>query len=140
TAGSGASGGSSQADAGAGATLLGPPTIGPPDVLGDGGVGPDDGRPQTTIRFELGARDVRRGAPLRVHGDVEADGVSCSSVRVNVYLRSSSGRQVSVGSLSTDEAGRYDGALVVDPKMEVGDYDVIVSTPGGARCGAARSE
>jgi hypothetical protein len=46
---------------------------------------------------------------------------------------------VVVGSLSTDAAGRYDGAVVIPRDLALGDYDLVVQTAGDTRCGAGRT-
>jgi hypothetical protein len=47
---------------------------------------------------------------------------------------------VTVGSLSTDARGRYDGAVVIPRDLALGEYSLVVQTPGDARCGAGRSK
>jgi hypothetical protein len=61
-------------------------------------------------------------------------------VRVDVILASDAMPQgVAVGSLSTDDRGRYDGAVIVPRDFAVGDYDLVVATPGDTRCNAGRT-
>ena len=65
----------------------------------------------------------------------------CAHVRVDVVL---TGPAVAsgavVGSLSTDEKGRYDGAIVIPRDFALGDYELVVTTPGDARCGPGKSK
>ena len=87
---------------------------------------------------ELGG-EVKRGAPLKVAGQVEADGSGCSFARVDVALRSSAGGLLPLGAVATDAAGRFAGSVTVALTVPVGDYDVVVSTPGDSRCGPGSS-
>jgi hypothetical protein len=66
---------------------------------------------------------------------VTADDAACQGARVDVALQSSTGGSYALGSLPTDEDGRYDGAVTVRLDVPVGDYRLIVSTPGNATCG-----
>jgi hypothetical protein len=45
----------------------------------------------------------------------------------------------SIGSLSTNDQGRFDGAVIVPRDFAVGDYDLMVSTAGDTRCGPGRT-
>ena len=49
-------------------------------------------------------------------------------------------QSVVVGSLSTDEQGRYDGAVVIPRDFALGDYDLVVATPGDSRCAPGISQ
>ncbi len=80
--------------------------------------------------------EVRRGMPFKLAGEVKTNGSPCAHVRVDVLLRSTTAPGgVSIGSLSTNERGAYDGAVVVPRELPLGEYDVIVRTQGGGRCG-----
>jgi hypothetical protein len=61
-------------------------------------------------------------------------------VRVDFGLKSSTGRLLPIQSLSADEQGRYSGVVVVPLGVEVGDYELVVSTPGDTRCGKGSVE
>lgn len=104
----------------------------------DGGT-ETDSRPHPTFTMKAVGGEVRRGAPLRVSGTLEADERACSYARIDVSLRSADGRQSPLGALATDGAGRFDGAVTIPLSVQVGDYDVVVSTPGDSRCGPGRS-
>jgi hypothetical protein len=100
--------------------------------------------------------DVHRGLPLHLQGQVQSAGAPCSHLRVDIILMgrvdrsgradrpSASGgtaaQGTTVGSLSTDDRGRYDGAVVIPRDLALGDYDLVVQTPGDARCGAGRTK
>jgi hypothetical protein len=47
---------------------------------------------------------------------------------------------MTIGALPTDGDGRFQGSVTVPLDVDVGDYDVVVSTPGAAVCGPGRSE
>lgn len=83
---------------------------------------------------------VLRGSPLRVEGKVKTDYGPCAFVRVNVLLRDPrTSRRFEIGAVSTDEDGRFAGSVVIPLELHVGDYDVLVATPGDARCGPGTS-
>lgn len=135
----GADGGASGPDGGSSFT----PT--PSSTLGsvDGGLSPtpaDDERPASKLEVKMSAGQVRRGEPLAVSGRVEADGDGCRGVRVDFALRADSGRLVPIQSLSAGEDGRFDGSIVVPHNLEVGEYELVVSTPGDARCGVGTNQ
>src|SRR5262249_31801991 len=95
--------------------------------------------------------DVHRGLPLHLQGQVTGAGGPCAHLRGDVGLVARSGRGpvpppgarwtpgATGGPLSTDGRGRYDGAVVIPRDLALGDYDLVVQTPGDARCGAGRT-
>ena len=114
-----------------------PPTP-PPPVPSSAPVDPNATPAEISIAST--GTEVRRGMPFKVSGQVKTSGAACSHVRVDVLLRSASAPAgVAVGSLSTNEQGAYDGAVVVPRELPLGEYDVIVRTPGGGRCGPGES-
>jgi 5-hydroxyisourate hydrolase-like protein (transthyretin family) len=50
------------------------------------------------------------------------------------------GQGAAVGSLSTDDDGRFDGAVVIPRDFGLGEYRLRLETPGDARCRAGRSK
>lgn len=95
--------------------------------------------PATMTILSSDAR-VLRGSPMRVEGKVSTDLGPCPFVRVNVLLRDPrTSRRHEIGAVSTDEDGRFLGSVVVPLELQVGDYDVVVATPGDARCGPGTS-
>jgi hypothetical protein len=85
--------------------------------------------------------EVRRGFPLHLYGQVSSAGAPCLHLRVDVLLTGPTLLQgVVVGSLSTDEQGKYDGAVVIPRDLSLGDYDVSVVTPGDARCAPGKTK
>jgi len=97
-----------------------------------------DERPRARITLRGNDVAVHRGEPLAVSGKVESEGSGCAQLRVDVRLKSTaSGRETKVGALITDGAGDFDGKIVLPLQFPVGEYEVIASTPGDARCGAS---
>jgi Transglutaminase-like superfamily len=137
------------------------------DLAGDGGAAaptsasaapsadpPDSKLPEAEVNVAAIDGDVHRGLPLHLVGQVQVAGSPCAHLRVDVilvgHLERSGGRAekpapappsgTTIGSLSTDERGRYDGAVVVPRDLALGDYDLVVQTTGDARCGAGRTK
>ena len=102
---------------------------------------PEPGVGETEIAVSSADRDIQRGLPLRVAGQVSSEAGPCAHLRVDVMLRSEARPQdVIIGSLSTDERGHYEGAVVVPRDFPVGDHELVISTPGDARCAAGRTD
>jgi len=99
----------------------------------------DPALPPSQVELEPTEKSIRRGQNLRVVGKVEA-AQPCRNVRVDVVLRPEEGNARMIGSVSTDEAGAFDGIVVVPRDVPTGDYSVLVSTRGDQRCGAGRSD
>ncbi len=98
-------------------------------------------QPPTTLSLRLeGPRELRRGAALELSGSARAQGSACAHLRVDVVLVSPTGQRVALGSVATQADGRYAGAVTLPLALEVGDYDVLVTTRGDRRCGAGDSE
>lgn len=134
--GSGATGGDpSGGGAPGGATGAGRP--------GQTGSSVPDDRPPSTVTLDVQGPDARRGAPLRIKGEVRADGETCGSVPVDIVLRGTAGGgsgagELVVGQLATDGRGVYDGSLVLPITVPLGEYELHARTAGDARCGRSR--
>ena len=100
----------------------------------------EDARSPSRIVVQDGEVRVHGGAELPVAGSIEAQGSACGQLRADVALRRrDTGRTTMVGSLITDARGALNGSVFLPVAFPVGDYDVIVSTAGDARCGAGSS-
>jgi hypothetical protein len=106
--------------------------------------------PEAEVTVNAIDGDVRRGVPLHLQGQVHSGGAPCGHLRVDVILvshveRAAAGgssvppQGATIGSLSTDEHGKYDGAVVIPRDFSLGDYDLLVQTPGDLRCGAGKT-
>ncbi|WP_394845853.1 transglutaminase-like domain-containing protein [Pendulispora brunnea] len=116
------------------------PTTPPNDSASNPADEKKDDRPRSSVALAAANLDTRRGGPMRVSGNVRADGEACPNVVVDVVLREagkSSGRssELRVGSLATDARGSFEGTLVVPSNIPTGDYDVVARTTGNMRCG-----
>jgi hypothetical protein len=125
-------------DGGVGMTPVPIPSTGP--GVGDAGATAFDDRPASKLEVKLAKPAVKRGDPLAVSGRIESGGDGCRGVRVDFALRHESGKMIPIQSLSAGDDGKYDGAIVVPQNLEVGEYELVVSTPGDARCGAGTAE
>jgi hypothetical protein len=102
--------------------------------------GPADERPKPILSVRGTDTQLHRGEPLRLSGNVEVRGFGCGQLRVDVVLvRVGTDTKTSIGSLTTDSNGRFDGGIFLPLGFPIGAYDVKVSTPGDARCGAGSS-
>ncbi|MEO7332072.1 MAG: transglutaminase domain-containing protein [Minicystis sp.] len=127
--------GSSSTDADAGTSVA-------PTTTADPSTEPlDPQAPHSDITVTAIDSDVRRGLPLHLQGQVASSGAPCSHLRVDVLLTGASlPSGVVVGSLSTDDKGHFDGAVVIPRDFSLGDYDLLVATPGDARCAPGRTK
>lgn len=98
-----------------------------------------DDRTPASVTAELASTEARRGSALHVKGTAVADGEPCKHVRVEVVLRSLERGELVLGALATDDAGRYEGDIVIPSNLPLGDWDVLVRTWGDARCGSGAS-
>jgi hypothetical protein len=104
---------------------------------------PHDGRPSSTVTLKAVGGDVRRGARLQITGKIEGASGTCAQARVDLFLEKTSGAAVEktpLGTLVTNDEGRYEGRVVVPYGVVPGDYDVRASTPGSVNCGPGMSE
>jgi hypothetical protein len=131
------------------------PSTTPGPVPGD--PSPSDPRlPESEVTVSAIDGDVHRGLPLHLQGQVQAAGTACPHLRVDVLVVGHAGapperrpqagqapppvpQGVPIGSLSTDDRGRFDGAVIVPRDLSLGDYDLVVQTPGDNRCGMGRT-
>ena len=96
---------------------------------------PEDARPSTVLDFRLSSDTARRGMPLQIKGTALTDGDPCAYARVDVLLRPQTGDPVAIGSLPTNDQGQFTGAVTIPLGIDVGHYELTLSTPGTARCG-----
>jgi hypothetical protein len=57
---------------------------------------------------------------------------------VDLTLRAKDGRAFSLGSLPTEQNGRFAADVTVPLQLDVGDYSLDASTPGAGACGASQ--
>ncbi|MEM6788751.1 MAG: transglutaminase-like domain-containing protein [Myxococcota bacterium] len=93
-------------------------------------------RPETALTIDEIDADIFRGLPVKIRGQATSNGQPCARLRVDIML-SLEGEpdDLRLGSLSTDEKGRYAGEVVVPGGIPVGDHELSVATPGHQRCG-----
>lgn len=121
--------------AGSGSSAAPPPPSPSPSSAAESG-----STEHTKVTVTALDKDIRRGFPLHLQGQVRSDGAPCAHVRVDVVLTGDAAPQgVVIGSLSTDERGHYDGAVVIPRGFALGEYELTVATPGDARCKPGRT-
>jgi hypothetical protein len=99
----------------------------------------------TRIVLDVAEGDVRRGAPVNVRGSVANGGDPCPRITVELALREAPpgpggrirqrGDALSIGTVATDDTGRFAGVLIVPFNVPAGDYEVVAHAPAGAACG-----
>ena len=78
--------------------------------------------------------------PLHVRGQATAAGEPCVGLRVDVLLiQRQRPDALLLGSLATGPQGLFDGAVFVPRDAELGDHELLVSTPGHLSCPPGRS-
>jgi len=101
---------------------------------------PQSDLPPSHVTIDSVEKTVRRGTSLRVKGKVEGR-EPCPHVRVDVKLKvTDRPTPIPIGALSTDDAGVFDGSVVVPRDLAAGDYDLIVTTRGDKRCGPGAAD
>ena len=100
---------------------------------------PPDTRPATDGTLEVLDADARRGGAFHVRGVLVADGDPCAHTPVTVTLLSNN-TAFPIGSVATDEHGRYDASITLNMSLAVGEYDVRAFTLGNTRCGEGTSK
>lgn len=95
------------------------------------------GEPQ--IRFQASVAEVSRGQRFTISGEMLSAGPECGLLRIDVSLMDQRQELIPIGTLATDASGRFEGALMVPTSITVGDYLLVVTSPGNERCGPASS-
>lgn len=96
-------------------------------------VGEEGPREPLRLTVDRSHFEVFRGRSLDVNGRVTsvADGEGVEGLRLEVFLRGE--RELLLGVTVSREHGYYRGTFGVPPDVEVGDYRLVVRTPGDGR-------
>lgn len=95
-------------------------------------------RPEPTVTLVVADTEPHRGRPLRVSGEVHAEGQACAHAAVDVFFRDpKTSELMRLGTLSTGDDGSYAGSVVVPGAMRLGAYDIVAKTDG-VECGVGR--
>jgi hypothetical protein len=86
------------------------------------------------VDLEIDGDSVRRGALIHVRGRVESSSGVCPFSRVDIALVESFGTTL-LGSVPTDEQGRFDSSVTMPFDIDVGEHTLRASTPGAGPCG-----
>lgn len=114
-----------------------PPPLAPPhpDLHAQGA-----SRAPASLRATVGAARVKRGHVVQVRGEFRSDSGPCPHARVDVQLAVLGRKPLHVQSLATDADGRFDHGVTIPMDMPVGEYRVVLSSPGSVVCAPARLE
>jgi transglutaminase-like putative cysteine protease len=74
-----------------------------------------------------------RGEGFEVSGSVAVAERACPQVQVEVALKPSTGAPVALGTLLTDDRGRFSGRLALPWSLPLGDYTLSAESPQAAR-------
>lgn len=96
----------------------------------------DDEHPHATVDLEVDAPETRRGGLVRVSGRVSSSAGACPFARVDIGLVESFGTTL-LGSVPTDQQGRFDSHVTIPFDIDVGEHTLRASTPGAGACGAS---
>ncbi|MFZ5889878.1 MAG: transglutaminase domain-containing protein [Myxococcota bacterium] len=96
----------------------------------------DSEQPRANVDLEIDATDARRGGLVRVIGRVSTTNGNCPFARVDIGLVESFGTTL-LGSVPTDQQGRFDSFVTLPFDIEVGEHTLRASTPGAGKCGAS---
>lgn len=98
-------------------------------------------RPETKLEIEEIDADIFRGLPVKIRGTAVSQGQPCSHIRIDVLLTlDGAEEETRLGSLSTDEKGRYSGEVVMPANIPVGDHELVITTPGNNVCGTGATD
>lgn len=102
---------------------------------------PDPGGTSTgalTVSLDGGQREVFRGRELEITGAVRGGGEGVEGLRVEVLLQAPRAHtERLLGVTVTRQHGRFRGVFGVPPDLAVGEYRLLVRTPGNDRWGPA---
>ncbi|MCU0309181.1 MAG: hypothetical protein MUE51_15725, partial [Thermoleophilia bacterium] len=112
-----------------------PPRARPPDPpAAPAGPDPVVTAERTVTRLVRHSTTGFRGDPLEVAGRVAVTRGGAAGLRVEVQLRPlAGGRARTLGTLTTDVAGRFEGRVQLPVDLELGDYRLVLVTLGDDR-------
>lgn len=91
------------------------------------------------VSFVASTSEITRGERFSVSGTVGVGNDECGLLRIDVALINSQRELTPIGTLATNATGHFEGEVAVPTSVAVGDYQLVVTTPGNDRCGPATS-
>jgi hypothetical protein len=82
------------------------------------------------VSFGAGNSSAERGKGLFVSGQVQTGQRTCSGVRVDISLGNPGGASIALGSLVSDEKGRFRGQIVIPWSAPLGDQQLFATASG----------
>lgn len=124
---------------GAGGAEPGGGTGRPPRVEIDEGGAPPEHRAPLTLRLDVERTvPVLRGQSIEITGTARAGDAGVAGLRIEVLLSSErAAHERMLGVTVTSEHGGFHASFGVPPDLAVGDYRLIVRSPGNAHVGPA---
>ncbi|MGC4093566.1 MAG: transglutaminase domain-containing protein [Polyangiaceae bacterium] len=93
-----------------------------------------DEQARASVDLQVEGADARRGALVHVSGRVRGPSGNCGFARVDIGLVEPFGTTL-LGSVPTDQQGRFDSFVTIPFDIEVGERTLHASTPGAGACG-----
>ncbi|WP_236607372.1 transglutaminase domain-containing protein [Sandaracinus amylolyticus] len=117
----------------------GPPQGGAVQAQVEEGTAGRESRAALDLRLDLPSTiEVLRGRTLEVTGTARSADLGIAGLRIEVLLASeSSAVERMLGVTVTNEHGAFRGSFGVPPDLAVGDYRLVVRSPGNAQVGPA---
>lgn len=101
--------------------------------VGPASLAPSRARRPLELVLDRRSFEVFRGRELEVSGIARSDEGGVSGLRIEVLLRTAAGTsELLLGVTVSREGGVFHGAFGVPPDLAVGDYRLIVRSPGNA--------
>ncbi len=82
---------------------------------------------------------IQRGQPVQLSGRLSALGTPCAHARIDIFLKNAD-TSAFVGSLGTEENGRFQGQAVIPRTLSLGDYEFLLRSRETESCKSATSD
>ncbi len=86
------------------------------------------------LTLHVDTSGLRRGDAVALRGEVRNSLGPCTLVPVSAYLVTGA-NEYPIGTLVSDEAGAFEGSVIVPPSIPLGDYELVVRTAASEGCG-----
>jgi len=118
-----------------------PPQAAPPPLLDAPPTLPSNSSALTAqLQFHAALpSNIQRGQPVKLSGKLSGLGTPCANARIDIFLKNAD-TSTFVGSLATDENGRFQGQAVIPRALSLGDYELLLRSRETESCKSATSD